>query len=552
MRDCSQLLYFDKQDHTWRFYITDSGELVYSIMYEEDKWTKDSKIDSEVIDFTVNINKELKVFMIYSIKGGQLRYCIWENSQWFGKTLYGFENQGYKISEINVNTIGNYMHIFFIAKNSIQKSQCSLMHFCWSDEENIFNTIYNISFMREAYSHYQTEVLKTGNLYLLLIHHEENEFAIKLTEYKDGRWSIPRRLYGINGSNINFCTMQHNNKISILNLSKEGSIYSLEHVLIEPDGRMKSNKIYEGSIELKNYLLLVNSGVLWAMWSEGEKVFASSYKGKWKEPVSCGGEINQGILTYKYLSLNNKHKNLNSKYILGTMPPEINLLLPEDKNNENINYSLINSEKDKVNSLKQKEEKNIESVDDIMVLKRSNKSLEKRIIDLQMKLQQKQRIIGESDENFIKLTNGKKKAEEKLKIITEVQQISIKELEEIKNQKIAMDNTLVELKSKAEELINENEQFKKVIEVVKNQKIAKDNMVDDLKNKLREIISENQQLKAELEVLKNQKIGKDNVIGELKNKLKELSSENEQLKIEIKYENNKGIVDRILKKKLDR
>ena len=42
------------------------------------------------------------------------------------------------------------------------------------------------------------------------------------------------------------------------------------------------------------------------------------------------------------------------------------------------------------------------------------------------------------------------------------------------------------------------------------------------------------------------------MVGELKNKLKELTSENEQLKIELKYENNKGIVDRILKKKLDR
>lgn len=517
MRDCSPLLYFDKQDHTWRFYVKDSGELVYSIMYEEDKWTKESKIDSEVLDFAVNIDRELKVYIIYSIKGGELKYCIWENNQWFGKILYRFENDGYQMSELSVNTIGKYMHVFFIAKNNSKKRQCSLMHFCFNNEENILNTIYNISFMQEAYCHYQTEVLKDGSLCLLLIHKEENEIAIKITKYKDEKWSIPRRLYGINGSNINFCTLQHNNKISILNLSKESSIYSLEHVLIEADGRMKSNKIYEGSIEFKNYLLLEISYVLWAMWSEGDKVFASSYKGKWSEPVIYGEKLNEEILTYKYLSLNNKYKELKSKYVFGTMPPEIKVLLPEDKNNQNTNYSLENRDKDIVNSLEYDEEKSLNIEDELTILKKSNKNLEKRVIDLQFQLQQKQRIIGESDENFIKLTNAKKKAEEKLKIINEVQQISINELEEIKKQKIARESTVGELKTKLEKLASENEQ-----------------------------------LRTELKVIKNQKLERDNAVDELKNKVKELIREIEGLKIELKYENNKGIVDRILKKKLDR
>jgi len=518
MRDCVPLLYFDNQDHTWRFYVKDSGELVYSIMYEEDKWTKESKIDSEVLDFVVNVDGELRVYIIYSIKTGQLKYCIWKNNQWFGKTLYGFENQGYQIREITVNAIGKYMHILFLAKNSNNKTrQCALIHFCFNNEENIVNNIYNISLMRDTYSHYQTEVLKDGSLYLLSIHRLENEVAFKFTEYKDGKWSVPKRLYGINGSNVNFCSLQHNNKINILNLSKENSTYSLEHVLIEEDGKMKSNKIHESSIEFKNYLLLEIDKKLWAMWSEEKKKYISVYKNKWSEPILYGDEINEEIQIHKYLSLNNKYKNLKAKFVITTMPPDIRLLLPTAQSDVDTGYSLENIEKNIAVSPEYNEEKNIKVEDELVILKKTNKTLEKRVIDLQLLHQQKKRIIEEADDNFIKLANLKKRAEEKLKIINELHEVSIRELE-----------------------------------VVKNQKAAVENLTGELKNKLKQLIIENEQLKQAIEEIKKQKLTHDNVVGELRNKLKELNSENEQLKIELKYEDNKGIMDRIMKKKLDR
>lgn len=519
MRACSPLLYFDREDHTWIFNIKNSGELMYSIMYEEDKWTKENKIDNEVLDFTVKIDSHNNIYIIYSIKGGELKYSIWENNQWLCKTLYIFDNKDYEISELNVNTIERYTHIFFIAKN--KNKQCALIHFVWGNEENSINIICNLSFIQQAYSHYQTEVSNEGNISLFFINNQENEAAIKITEYKENKWSAPKRLYGINGNNINFCTLQYNGKINILNLSKERSVYSLEQVLIEQDGKMKSNKIYEGLVEPKNYSLFEMNKVLWAMWSDGEKVFTSSYKGHWSEAVLYDNEIKEGISTYKYLSTNNIYINIKAKYILGTMPPEIKLFFLQDKKKGYTEYPQISSNgmEDMENLLQynREEKKHNNTENDILILKKNNKNFEKKIIDLQLQLQQRQRIIEESGENFQRLTNARKKAEEKLNILNEVHQAAIRELEEMKKQKTALDNIAFELKSKVKERNIDNEQLKK-----------------------------------ELEAIKKQKIAKDNLVVELKNKLQEFAIENEQLKVELKYENNKGIVDRILKKKLDR
>jgi len=121
MKICSPCLFYDNEDHIWRFYINDSKELMYSIMYAEDKWTKETKIDNEVLDFTVNLDIGNKIYIIYSDKNSNLKYCEWEKNKWLGKNIYSFENAEYEMTELNVITVSGLMHIFFIGKNNINK-----------------------------------------------------------------------------------------------------------------------------------------------------------------------------------------------------------------------------------------------------------------------------------------------------------------------------------------------------------------------------------------------------------------------------------------------
>jgi len=505
---CSPCLFYDCDGHIWRFYVNDNRDLMYNIMYADDKWTKENKIDKDVLDFKVNLDIDNKIYIIYSVRNSNLKYCIWEENKWFGKTIYSFENEDYEMTELNVTNIGKIIHIFFIGKNNTNKNKCSLMHFCLNKDESLYNTIVIIPFLKEIFCHYEIQNLENGDLSLIFVKYINNEAVINITEYKNNKWSVPRRLYGVRGNSINFCALLQLDKINIMNLSKEGSLHFLEHVLIEPDGKMKSYKIHECLDTPTNFLLVELSGILWSIWSEGKNIFASSYQNKWSEPFLCYTELNNEISKYKFLALNNKYNNMNCKYILATNPPEINLLLPNDKNNDNRGElpELIKVETaHKLESDVQTS--NFQIQEELLVLQKINKDLERKLIDLQIKYQQKLRILEESDDNFYKLTNAKRKAEEKLNIIAEIQQTSIKKLE-----------------------------------VMEIEKVSKDVVIDDLKNK-------SIQLTSEYEGLKKQKISKDNVVTELKNRLQELTTEKEELREDLHREKNIGIVDRILRKR---
>lgn len=511
MRVCNSCLFYDSEDCLWRFYVNDNMELMYSIMYAEDKWSKESKIDSQVVDFIVNFDINNKIYIIYSVRAGNLKYCVWEHNKWFGKTIYGFENNAYEMSELNAITMGELIHIFFIEKNNKNQSQCSLIHLSLNKSENLFNTIDTIPFLSEVSRHYEVQNLDNDNIYLIFIRREKNEVSINFVEYKSNKWSIPRRLYGITGDNINFCTLLNFNRINIMNLSKEGSLHFLEHVLIEPDGKMRSYKIHESFDEPNNFLLVEISGVLSAIWIEEKDVLTSSYENQWTEPYRYYTQLNDEISMYKYLSLNNKYSKIKCKYILGTNPPEKNLLLPPYVKNPSKGGDLEASETETTVWLESDVEENkIGIQEEILNLQKTNKNLQKKLIGLQIKYQQKLRILEETENNFFKLTNSNKKIQEKLNIIIEIQESSIKELE-----------------------------------MVKVEKIAKDVEINELKTSL-------QQLTSKYEELIKQKISEDDIKNELINKLQQLTSENELLRQDLKYEKDMGIVDRLLKKRSER
>ncbi|WP_298845163.1 hypothetical protein [Clostridium sp.] len=507
---CSPCILYDGEDHIWKFYVNDNNDLIYNIMYSEDKWTKEKKIDSEVLDFVVSLDMDNKICIIYSVKVGELKFCVWEVDRWLGKTIYTFENKEYEMSELSVITIYKSTNIFFIAKNNLSKIKCSLIHLCLNKDESIFNTIDTITFQKDIFFHYEVQTLENDTLSLIFIKGEKNGSSINLAEYKNNKWSTPKRLYGIIGSSVNFYTALYLDNINIMNLSKEGSLYVLENVVIGPDGKMKSYKIHETPCKPINFCFVEIKGILWATWVEGKDVYVSSYKHKWSEPCKYYIEATDEFLIYKYLSLSNKDNAIKCRYILGTNSTQIKLVSPNYTNDYNNSISQITKVDERVTLDSSVEKGKINLQEENLILKKNNSDFKKELMDLQIKYQQKLRVIEELEDNFFMLTNAKKKAEEKLSIIAEIQKTSMKKL--------------------------------KVMEI---EKISSTVLLDDLTNK-------SQKLTNEYEGLKEQKIYKSNVISELKNKLQQLTSEKEALRQDLDFEKSIGIVNRIFKKKSEK
>ena len=239
---------------------------------------------------------------------------------------------------------------------------------------------------------------------------------------------------------------QSYNKINILNVSKEDSVYSLEHVLIDTDGKMKSYTIYEGSLKPYHYSLYENNKILYAMWIENDKILYCSYRNSWSPPLKLSVELNEAVTVYKYLSSNSKYNDIKAKYVLGTALPNLRLLLentiidykdiPMNKKEEDIK-TLFNLDTKKINE---------SSKSGLVTIKKDSKGLDKKVVGLQLQLQHKQRIIEDIEGNLLRLSDEKRKVEERLNVIIDIHQTCMKELEESKAEKLKIDKVVTDLR----------------------------------------------------------------------------------------------------------
>lgn len=449
-------IYFS-ENHTFIFYLNDNNELSYKIMYEDDKWTKELKIDRNVLDFAINIDEKDQIFIIYSTKESSLKYCIYDNNKWMGKILYQFENRKYQICNIDTHIINKKMHIFFTVQSIGKNEKLFLMYFCLNSKKILSSMIYDLIPIEGMNSYYQTEVQEDGTLSLIYATYEENKVRIKYTTCENSKWTKPQILYGITGTDINFSTIMHDNKIYILNFSNENSIYSIESAVIEDRKNIKNDTIYKSSDKPDSCILLEKENLLYAILLFNNKIIVSLYKNdNWDKISEYNIENKNAECVYRFLYSQNKY-NIKAKYIICTPFPEIKIF---SFNNEDSDCKASDAENDAQNIKKEYE-----------MLKRSNKILREKILSLQLELEKKQRIIKESEGNFLKLTDSKKKIENNFNMLTQIQQSSNQKLELFEKQKINYNNTIFQLKSTLQQLLEEKSRLSLELESQKKKGI---------------------------------------------------------------------------------
>ena len=58
-------IYVDYKSNLWKFSINANGELSYAVMYNEGKWTKSSIIDSKATSYSIFIDDEGSIHLVY-------------------------------------------------------------------------------------------------------------------------------------------------------------------------------------------------------------------------------------------------------------------------------------------------------------------------------------------------------------------------------------------------------------------------------------------------------------------------------------------------------
>jgi hypothetical protein len=488
-------------------------------MYGDDKWTKEKKIDTEILEFAVNIDVKENVHIVYINKKRQLKYCVWENSQWLGKVLYNFEDNNYDINELALIIKEDSIHIFFILKNLNTKYKASLMHYLWQGEKYELNTICNINLIADVNAHYYVEIESENKIYLLFISGGENGATLRVCRCMNNTWSKIKNLYIIRGSKIVFYSLIYENKFHILNLSREHSIYSLEYVSVDFDGNMKSTKVNESLEEIINPVLFIKENELFALWQRESNLLCSSFKDYWQNPMKLNSEDDDVILVYNYITSNIKGNNIKTKKVFGTAFPSVKLFLPQillnNHNNEEVKERDIQTIGVKNVNVMQSMQKDIPQLSEI------NKNLYERIDEMKMQLQHKQKFINEIEENLRMVLEKNKKVEENCSFFAELQKSTQVELEKTKKQLEDEENLIKELQYKIQELDGkQKEQYQH----------------------LEEVNEEKQQMENDIEKLNDEK-------EQMQKDIEKLNEENESLEKDLEDERNMPFMYRMLNKK---
>lgn len=543
MRDVHPWIYVDYKDNTWKFSLNDNKELSYGIMYDEGKWTKEALIDTKIMGFSVYIDENETIHLIYSNTEGELKYCTMKDKKWVGKVIYQVESKDFEIENLKIEIIGSEMHIFYLLIGNDGSDHGILMHCIWNGQETKINILQDIILISTLKEYYSVNINYKGNLYVFFLSDEGDEISLNYCSFENNIWMPAKRLYGIQGDDIGFEVEFNKQDIHILNKSRENFVYSLDHVSIDSIGNIKDFKVYEGRKNLIEPLLFIESNRISSCWIEENKVFYSVFNGeKWREPTYFDRGNEFELERYNAFICTDNDSYIKEKKLYGTNGLDLYLYDPSDfliKIKDSFKYG-----KNKEDESSNYENEVIENLKvELSQIKSENKNLENKISYLNLRIQKNQKYMEGYEEQIAKVLEQKRKAEENCNVFLELQkkiqkefESTNRELSEEKEDKVKIENKFRNLKEENDNLIKEitlmnleKDRLLKEFEYISLKLLEEKEEKIIIKNKLKEFQEENEMIKKEIELI---------------------NEENKKLLVELELERNQSVMERLLRRRI--
>lgn len=483
-------IYVDYTNNIWKFWQNKNNELCYSIMYGEGKWTKDRTIDKNILGFAVYVEEDGKIHIIYSNTKGEIKYCTLKDNQWIGKTVYLMDSDEFEIHDLKVHIIGSEMHIFYLLVEMNSSNHGVLIHSIWDGKEVKDPKLLDIILSPKVKENYIVKVDKMSNIHMLFIIDEGKEISLNYCRYKKHSWTNQKRLYSIQGDNIQFDMLNDQESIHIINKYREGSIYYLDHVRVEAGGAIQEFRVLQNRTELTEPLLFESNNNLYSCWLEENKILYSAFNGiNWGKPIYVNkGNDNKADRYHFYIACD-KEAAIKEREVYGTGGTDLNLFFPSQfasKTQELLKYK-VNRIEETNESIKQTDvPEKVEALQNLKIQiyrdKSENKHLKRSIASLRIQVKKKQKLIDDYKEKFTQILEQKKKSDENYEVFMELQQKMKTQLESINRQlmeekkyTVNIENKLKEskeqtaiLKQQVERITEENNKLNKELEFERN------------------------------------------------------------------------------------
>lgn len=591
MSDVCPWIYLDYKENLWKFSLNNNKELSYRIMYKEGKWTKEIVIDTKVLGFSTYIDENEGIHLLYSNSKYELRYCTMKNKLWVGKTIYQLDNKDFEIENLKVEIIGSNMHIFYLLVGNDGSDHGVLMHCTWNGRETTINRLADIILISNLKEYYSVNVNYKGDIYVFFLSDEGDEISLNYCNFENQRWLQSKRLYGIQGEDIEFEVAIDRQDIHILNKSREGLIHSLDHVFIDSIGNVKHFKIYENKNNLLETILFIESNKLCSCWLENDKIIYSIFnKDKWEFPVYFDRGNNDKLEKYNAFICTGNDSYIKEKKVYGTDNLDMKIYDPSE---------FFITMKDSLKYDRSKYEENSYSENELVESlkvelsreKVENNNLVNRISHLNLRLQKNQKFMDEYEQQITRTIEQKRKAEENYNVFLELQKKIQKDLEDTNGQLLEIKKSKEELEDRVkdywDEIIslknqldissdkvcklsfeldeankkNKEEKESKIIVENNMKEILKENaslmieitlLNEENKKLVSELVDKNKQLIEEKEYklqVENQSkyLQEENLL--IKEEVRLIAEENNKLKAELDLERNQSVMERLLRRK---
>ena len=463
-------IYVDYTDNIWKFFRNDNKELRYKIMYGEGKWTKENLIDKEVLGFAVYVEVDETIHIVYSNIKGELKYCTLNEKQWVGKILYQMENDEFQIQNLSVEIIGDEMHIFYLLIGNDGRDHGVLMHCIWNGKETKATELQDIILISNLKKHYLINVNKKNKIDIFFITDEGDEISLNHCSFENRRWSPVKRLYGIKGEDIDFEVLSDQQRIHILNKSREDSIYFMDHVCIDMNGNIQEFRVHESEMRLSDPIVFIKNNKLYSCWLQQGEIFYSVFDNeKWSSVfyVDRGNEVT--VRRYDCFICCDGEPSIKAMGVYGTNELDLCLFIPSQfvvNVKESLKYEV-----NQANVAPLREEEALQNLKlELSRIKSDNKNLEKKIASLNMQLRKKQRSMEDYEDQIARILEQKRKVDENYNVFLELQQNIQKELEDTNQQLLEERKIKISIENKLKECAEENIIIRQQVEVIREEK----------------------------------------------------------------------------------
>jgi hypothetical protein len=278
-------------NQSFSFYIDDKQNLVFDEFNEDNICINSSIIVQNILDFSVTIDKNNKIHLIYLLKYGELVYCIYLDNRWNKNPVARLDTKSNIYKHLNLYLHEKNINIFYSFTNLINMNVWSIEQITQNANTWERTTIANI-FSEKTFTPFYIDSDRFGNIHLVYKAKDYDSYHIYYTFYNifTKTWlPVPEKISSSTLNNtLPYLFIDSKSNVHILWYSLKNNDNTLMHKRLSFIGqeKYKWKEITLPKFIISNYLsvMIEDNNVLKIIYIENNEIcylFSTNHGESW-------------------------------------------------------------------------------------------------------------------------------------------------------------------------------------------------------------------------------------------------------------------------------